>query len=59
MSAENRLRVLSFIHRFRAALLKGQHWGGVGCGGWGGVGGVGYYEKKGEHHSREAGKNFA
>lgn len=31
MSAENRLRVLSFIHRFRAALLKGQHWGG----GWG------------------------
>lgn len=50
MSAENRLRVLSFIHRFRAALLKGQHWGGVG---WG------YYEKKGEHHSREAGKNFA
>lgn len=50
MSAENRLRVLSFIHRFRAALLKGQHWGGV-------VGG--YYEKKGEHHSREAGKIFA
>ena len=33
MSAENRLRVLSFIHRFRVALLKEQHWGAVGWGG--------------------------